>query len=217
MTFPTELHAVQSARWPQTGRHILAQCGELDGQPTIVVYQAYRPDIAEYAVQHGYFGGPYSFSRMSWVKPNFLWMMSRCGWATKPDQERVLALTVARARFDRWLMGAVPSSPGTSGMDEAQWRSALTASDVRLQWDPDHAPDGRPLPRRAVQLGLRGRTLAEFGRPMGEGGALLRLEDITDFVQGQRANLGQPQCLLTPREEVYRPEDSELAARLGLD
>ena len=39
---------------------------------TIVVYQAYRPDIAAYAVEHEQFGGPWSFGRMSWIKPNFL-------------------------------------------------------------------------------------------------------------------------------------------------
>lgn len=28
-------------------------------------------------------------------------------------------------------------------------------SSVRLQWDPDHHPDGSPRRRRAIQLGLR--------------------------------------------------------------
>ncbi|CAM4450744.1 DUF4291 family protein [Deinococcus marmoris] len=217
MTLPAELHAAQTARWPQTGRHILAQRGELKGQPTIVVYQAYRPAIADYAVQHGHFGGPYSFSRMSWVKPNFLWMMYRCGWATKSDQERVLALTVTCARFDGWLGDAVPSTVTASSLSKDAWHAAVAASDVRLQWDPDHAPDGRPLARRAVQLGLRGRALADFGRPPDEGGALLRVEDITGFVHQQRENLSQPELLLTPREEVYRPADEALVARLGLD
>ena len=34
--------------WPQEGRHILAQYDE----DSIVVYQAYCPEIAEYAVQN---------------------------------------------------------------------------------------------------------------------------------------------------------------------
>lgn len=34
--------------WPQDGRHILAQYDE----DSIVVYQAYCPEIAEYAVKH---------------------------------------------------------------------------------------------------------------------------------------------------------------------
>ena len=57
---------------------------------TIVVYQAYRPQIGHFAVKHGYFGGEFKLTRMSWIKPNFLWMMYRCGWAQKPGQEVVM-------------------------------------------------------------------------------------------------------------------------------
>ncbi|MFT5999906.1 MAG: hypothetical protein ACI81P_002365 [Neolewinella sp.] len=39
---------------------------------------------------HQQLGGPaFSYQRMSWIKPNFLWMMYRCGWAKKQDQERL--------------------------------------------------------------------------------------------------------------------------------
>src|SRR5439155_1072965 len=83
-----EAYRDQVARWPREGRHVLAQCTD----DTIVVYQAYRPSITEHAVRHQRFGGgDFSFSRMSWVKPSFLWMMFRSGWATKVGQEVVLA------------------------------------------------------------------------------------------------------------------------------
>ena len=36
---------------------------------------------------------------MSWIKPNFLWKMYRCGWATKEGQEIVLAVWIASAAF----------------------------------------------------------------------------------------------------------------------
>jgi hypothetical protein len=39
----------QVQRWPAAGRHILAQFDD----ESIVVYQAYRPSIAKYAVDHG--------------------------------------------------------------------------------------------------------------------------------------------------------------------
>jgi hypothetical protein len=83
-----EAYAAQNARWPSTGRHVLAQYDD----DAVVVYQAYRPSIGAFAAEHGYFGGEFSLSRMSWIKPNFLWMMYRCGWARKEGQERVLAL-----------------------------------------------------------------------------------------------------------------------------
>jgi hypothetical protein len=132
---------------------------------SIVVYQAYRPTIAEYAVRHQRFGGEFSYERMSWLKPNFLWMMYRCGWATKPGQERVLAIWLRRSGFDQLLSEAVASNFEASGLaDEQVWQAAIESSLVRVQWDPDHDPAGRPLTRRAVQIGIRGAALKRFGQ-----------------------------------------------------
>src|SRR5690348_14913921 len=96
----------QQARWPAEGRHILAQYDET----SVVVYQAYRPAIGRYAAEHGRFGGEFSLSRMSWIKPNFLWMMYRSGWGTKDGQEVTLAIWLRRAAFDVILRQVVPSS-----------------------------------------------------------------------------------------------------------
>jgi hypothetical protein len=75
MDLITEPYLAQQARWPASGRHILAQ---FDVE-SVVVYQAYRPAIGHFAARHGYFGGGFSLGRMSWIKPNFLWMMYRSG------------------------------------------------------------------------------------------------------------------------------------------
>lgn len=131
--------AEQRAQWPTEGRHILAQYDD----ETIVVYQAYRPEIANYVVEHQRFGGPWSLERMTWIKPNFLWMMYRCGWATKAGQERVLALWLPRDVFEREILGAAVHSsfvPEVHGTRE-DWQRAVKTSDVRLQWDPDHGRD----------------------------------------------------------------------------
>lgn len=69
---------------------------------------------------------------------------------------------------------------------------------MRLQWNPDHAPNGSPSLRRAVQLGLRGETLQTFNAQW-----LQHIEDITEFVKQQRENVGNLKQLLTPKEEVY--------------
>ncbi|MDE3231051.1 MAG: DUF4291 family protein, partial [Chloroflexota bacterium] len=39
---------------------------------SLVVYQAYRPEIAEAAVRAGRFVAPFSLNRMTWIKPSFL-------------------------------------------------------------------------------------------------------------------------------------------------
>lgn len=106
MNLITEPYIAQNDRWPRSGRHILAQ---FDDQ-SVVVYQAYRPEIGHFAARHGYFGGEFSLGRMSWIKPNFLWMMYRSGWGTKPGQEVTLAVRLRRDAFDEILRLAVHSS-----------------------------------------------------------------------------------------------------------
>jgi hypothetical protein len=93
MALTLERYLDQQARWPTAGRHILARYDEA----SVVVYQAYRPAIGHYAARHGRFGGEVSLDRMSWIKPNFLWMMYRCGWGTKDGQEVTLAVWLRRA------------------------------------------------------------------------------------------------------------------------
>ncbi len=201
----TQSYLEQSRRWPASGRHVLAQFDDV----SVCVYQAYRPSIAQYAVEHQRFGGDFSYARMSWIKPNFLWMMYRSGWASKAGQEHILAIRLRRAFFDEILRLAVPSTfdPGRYASPE-QWKAAVANSDVRLQWDPDHDPCGYPLERRALQLGLRGEALRRYGET-----EILSIEDITPFVVAQRANLNNGlEALVTPKESVYVP-GSEAPAR----
>ena len=205
-----EPYLTQLARWPAAGRRILAQFDA----GSIWVYQAYRPDIAAEAVEAGRFGPLFSRSRMSWIKPNFLWMMYRSGWATREGQERVLALRLRRAFFDEILAQAVHSSHQPSvHADRAEWSQAIARSPVRLQWDPDHGPGGQPVERRAVQLGLRGEVLARDADR-----ELLEVVDLTAAVHAQHEALRRGVSFLhTPHEEVYPVADPAVAARLRLD
>jgi hypothetical protein len=149
-------YSEQICEWPKSGRHILAQYDD----DTIIVYQAYRAAIASHAVEHQRFGGEFNYSRMSWIKPNFLWMMFRSGWAAKEGQEHILAIRLRRPFFDELLEQAVASTFDPARLTtHEEWKNAVGRSDVRLQWDPDHDPCGRCVERRAVQLGLRGETL----------------------------------------------------------
>lgn len=208
MVLVIEPYLEQAKAWPQEGRHILAQYDD----DTIIVYQAYRPSIGRYAAEHGAFGGDFSYSRMSWVKPNFLWMMYRSGWGTKEGQEVTLALRLRRVFFDSLLAQAVPSSWDRNLFaSEEEWSQAVDGSSVRLQWDPDHHPSGAKLERRAIQLGLRGEVLEAFGRR-----ELVDVIDVSEFVVEQRALLSSGlSALVTPQERVYRPADPAVAARLG--
>jgi hypothetical protein len=211
MALITEPYSEQVRIWPKAGRHILAQFDD----DTVIVYQAYNHGIGRSAAEHGAFGGGgFSFARMSWVKPNFLWMMYRSGWGSKENQEVTLALRLRRPFFEELLALAVPSTWDRERFSsEQEWSHAVAASSVRLQWDPDHSPAGGPLERRALQMGLRRDALAAMGKR-----ELVEVLDISDFVREQRSALSSVgvSALITPRERVYRPADPEVAAQLHL-
>jgi hypothetical protein len=209
MNLVTKPYLVQAARWPTSGRQILAQFDD----DSVIVYQAYKPAIGRFAVKNGYFGGEFSLNRMSWIKPNFLWMMYRCGWASKEGQEVVLAVRLKRSAFDEILRLAVNSSFVAEVYEnESAWKTAVASSDVRLQWDPDHDPSGASVERRAIQLGLRGEVLAKYAKDW-----VIDIRDISDFVHEQRPNaVASYERLITPREDAYPVADSEVARRLGL-
>lgn len=194
----TEPYLQQQTRWPQSGKHILAQYDDA----SIIVYQAYNPSIGLFAAKHQYFGGDFSYSRMSWIKTNFLWMMYRSGWGTKPNQEITLAVRINRDFFDSLLAQAVISSFGQSDFESQDaWKLAVAKSDVRVQWDPDHDPTGAKMPRKAVQLGLRRDVLHEYGKS-----AIVDIEDVSDFVAEQREHArGKFENLITPIERIYLP------------
>ena len=180
----------------------------------IVVYQAYCQEIGRYAAENQQFGGAFSFNRMSWIKPNFLWMMYRSGWGTKPSQEITLAVTISRVLFDEILSLAVPSTYQEHLYgDLTEWKDAVANSEVRLQWDPDHGPIGEPLSRRAIQLGLRGDILERYARA-----EVVRIDDISDFVAEQRRHFPHGISeLRTPAEVPYRPAINDPLVRIGIE
>ncbi|WP_373540343.1 DUF4291 domain-containing protein [Chamaesiphon sp.] len=196
MRLITTSYIEQKTKLPKIGRYILAQFDE-EG---VIVYQAYRPTIGHFAATHGYFGGEhFSLTRMSWIKPSFLWMMYRSGWGQKEGQEVVLAVKIKREAFDTILANAVCSTYDPDLYPTKQdWQRAVKRSDVRLQWDPDHSPTGGKLERKAIQLGLRGEMLALYAREW-----IVSIEDISAFVSAQYQNLGDLDKLIIPSERMY--------------
>ncbi|MER6052370.1 DUF4291 domain-containing protein [Streptomyces sp. NPDC001793] len=138
---------------PEPPRRIRA----LHTADTVTVYQAYAPSLGLPAARDGHFPAAWKRDRMTWIKPSFLWMMYRCGWAAKADQETVLAVEISREGFDRALRRACLSHyvPGLHP-DRDAWQRALRHSPARVQWDPERDLHLRPLPHRSLQLGLSG-------------------------------------------------------------
>lgn len=197
----TEKYIQQQENLPKEGKHIIANYDD----KIITVYQAFNNAIAEYAIKNQKFGGnAYSFERMTWIKPNFMWMMYRSGWATKENQNRILSIKMNKAEFLNLLKEGVLSSYNSDyHSNEIQWKSDLQNSEIRLQWDPDHNPIGLKLERKAIQIGLKGEKLREFNEKW-----ITQIDDITDFVISQRSNAISPYNeLIVPVERVLPMEE----------
>jgi len=178
-------------------------------EESITVYQAYGPVIAGAAVAAGRFVPPFSRGRMTWVKPSFLWMMHRCGWAAEPGQERVLAVRMSRSGFEEALGRSCPSrfDPGLHA-DHGQWAALKASSPVRVQWDPERDAALRPLPHRCLQVGIGPGAVDDYVDRW-----VLSLHDITDEVVRLRSlpALGTADL---PDERPY-PLPEALARRIG--
>jgi hypothetical protein len=174
---------------------------------TITVYQAYPEEIARAAVAAGRFVAPFNRERMTWIKPSFLWMMYRCGWATKPGQERVLAIEIRRDGFE-WALANAALSDFDRGLypDRPTWARMVRTSPVRVQWDPERGLDGQALPHRSLQVGLGGVAVDRYVDEWTEA-----VTDITDLV---RKIHGDRDAALLPAETVY-PLPSEVGAMIG--
>ncbi|GFO37703.1 hypothetical protein PoB_006420800 [Plakobranchus ocellatus] len=200
-----ESYVEQCKLWPQHGQHILAHFDD----SSVVVYQAFKKSIAKFAVENQKFGGPdYNPDRMSWIKTNFMWMMYRCGWAQKRNQERVLAIRITKEGFEDILSKAyTPWRQKSEGLETRE-------IEVRLQWDPDHDPHGTKLERRAIQLGLKGKILHAFTEAF-----IVNIEDITDFVTEQYDILQDQgtKKILSPKERIYLPSQDKTCRDIGLD
>ena len=170
-------------------------------EDTIRVYQAYNKDIASEAVQNGTFGEKFKLDRMTWIKPSFLWMMYRCGWGTKENQEHILAIDMKREAFDFIVQNAVISTYN-SNMDISyeEWKEQIKKSDIRCQWDPERDLYGQPLGYRSIQLGLRGEAVRKYVNEW-----IVDITDITDYVKKLKMQKDAKNDIsaLLPKEEIY--------------
>ena len=170
-------------------------------EKTIRVYQAYNNEIADEALKLGKFGSKFSLARMTWIKPSFLWMMYRSGWASKQGQERILAIDLKREGFDEIVRNAVLSSfREVSDLSKEEWKEKLENSEVRCQWDPDRDIYGNPIGKRAIQLGIKGETVRKYINDW-----IVNITDVTDKVAEMRNSIqnGTFSEFVLPQERKY--------------
>ena len=192
----------------------LRQIRAVYDESSITVYQAYRPEIAEPALANGRFGPSFSRDRMTWIKPSFLWMAYRCGWASKSGQEKVLSIRISRTGFDWALQHAALSHfDRRIHADEAAWKASLLQP-VRIQWDPERDLRHNALDHRAIQIGLSDEASRRYCDEW-----ILGIEDATPLMREISALVrsGGPGPVvdgLLPHELPY-PVAPELAELIG--
>jgi hypothetical protein len=181
---------------------------------TITVYQAYPPAIAAPAIASGRFTGPFKRDRMTWIKPSFLWMAYRSGWASKPGQEHVLAIEITRDGF-HWALEHASLSHHDPAVyaNHDEWAERKQVSPVRIQWDPERDLHHQPLDHRSLQIGLSGDAVRRYVDEW-----TINITDITDHVHRIGALIATGQLddarQHLPDEQPY-PLTPELAATIG--
>jgi len=167
-------------------------------EQTIRVYQAYGDAIADKALEAGTLVAPFSMSRMTWIKPSFLWMMYRSGWGLKDEgQRRILAIDITRDGFE-WALRNASLSHGDA---------VDTSKPVRVQWDPERSIDLGRLEHRSIQIGLRGEAVRRYVEEW-----IVSITEVTELARRIEATRDP---VLLPVERPY-PVSAEIAAILSM-
>ncbi|CAM1362399.1 conserved hypothetical protein [Tenacibaculum litopenaei] len=182
---------------------------------TITIYQAYNELIANHAVLNQTFvSPPFKKERMTWIKPSFLWMMYRCGWAQKENQERILAIKIKREGFEWALNNSSLSRYHTEKQDSYDdWKVELQKSPVRIQWDPERDIALNPLPYRSIQIGIKGIAVDKYLSEW-----IVQIEDITEKCKSIQnlinKGLKNKAMELIPQESLY-PLTQNIATKIN--
>ncbi|MEL6269642.1 MAG: DUF4291 family protein, partial [Chloroflexota bacterium] len=90
----------------------------------VYVYQAFRPEIVQAALEKGTFDKGFGMDRMTWIKPSFGWMLHRSGYASKSRQQAIAKIKITHEGFRQALAWAVLTSWNPDAYSSAdEWRA----------------------------------------------------------------------------------------------
>lgn len=181
---------------------------------TIIVYQAYGHSIADAALKAGRFMPPFSWRRMTWIKPSLLWLMARSNWGQKRGQERTLAIRITRTGWDQALSEGVLTAytPGAHA-SFAAWEDAFADTAIHVQWDPERSLRGEKRQQDSIQVGVSRHRIRTYTDEW-----VVSIEDWTETINKirslrDRGRIKDARRLL-PSERVY-PVPAPTAQRLS--
>jgi hypothetical protein len=170
---------------------------------TITVYQAYSKNIALPAIKNNRFEKPFSFNRMTWIKPSYLWLMERSNWGTKSNQEFILGIKIKREGWEKALSSGILTHPDkeiyASGLE---WEEQFNNAKVHIQWDPERTLRGGKLQERTIQVGISRFLIEEYNNEWIE--EIIDLTPLTKKInQLRKAGKHKEAKRLLPNERVY--------------
>lgn len=185
-------------------------------EETIVIYQAYPLTIADPAIKEQRFVSPFSFCRMTWIKPSFLWLMHRSHWGHKSGQERTLAVRIRRSGWDKALSLGVLTHPEQSVYPiPGEWDEKFKNAQVHIQWETERTLRGDTLNHDSLQVGISRHLIREFVDEW-----IVSIQDVSQTVvkihqllkTGHEKNAKR----LLPPERVY-PVDPQIGKRILIE
>jgi len=176
---------VASKRHPMMGRthvavskdeHAVHEFRAEHDEDGVFFYQAFKDEIADFAIQHQRFGGPdFNPSRMTWIKPSFGWVLYRSGYARKHHQNRILKVKVPHDAVADMLSKCACRHGGGGTLGRVQW------DPERDLWQGDGSGKRNREPRkmrvRAIQMGVSGHISEQYVH------SIVSIEDVTQLAQ----------------------------------
>lgn len=182
---------------------------------TITVYQAYGDEIAKKAIENNSFSSPFSFNRMTWVKPSFLWMMERSQWGKRRNQNNTLAIKIKREFWEELLSIAILTDPEDSVYSTGKdWQNQFNKAKVHIQWDPERSIRGKKLEYRTIQIGISRHLIEEYNK-----NGIVEISDFTPLAKKilklKQMGKHKEASKFLPKEITY-PISSIIEKRLGI-
>lgn len=195
--------------------HAVYSINALFDQNAIAVYAAFDSSIANIAVARQQLLPPFSYDRMTWIKPSFLWLMYRSNWAQQPGMDRILRIWVGRKEWDNALREAILTTPEPHVYPDAkQWRQFADKARIKVQWDPERDIRNQRLQHKSIQVGITAALSEQYAKQW-----IRRIEDLTPLTHQIRNLVFQGKYnaaeALLPAENAY-PVDAKMAKALGM-
>ena len=181
----------------------------------IAVYAAFCPSIADAAIKAQKLLPPFTYDRMTWIKPSYLWLMYRSEWGQKDNMQRVLRIWLKRSDWELALKEAVLTTPEVHVYNDAKkWRKQLDKARIRVQWDPERDIRNNHQSFKSIQVGITAALSETYAKKW-----ISKIEDVTPLTQQLRSLVFARQfdqaLSLLPKEQVYRVS-SEIEKILGM-